>query len=305
MASTKIDDLSYKKLVLVKQIFDRSVNQTSLNYAERLLILIGYDLANETALKTVISSLSTKPFKDRNFSDIVKEAESVLSVKGLRPVPDEANIWNVRNRRNSSQHDARNPSDSDLAEAQIYTRDFLEKLCKQVWDLDFHSISMRSLIQNSEVKKLLDVAYAFFEKGDFSSAACDAVVAFQHVKGMIKRFAVGRESQGVILTFTTTEDQAPLSHLADDINNLRDVVFHSLLGVDFKEYLRFERISLAFGVHYLGGMKYKCVQYGEDFTEEEAEFALQFVTNATVAAENLAGELERPFGIDPTQRPYI
>jgi len=309
MKTTKIDDVSYKRLVLVKQIFDRSNVQPTHSYAERILVLIGYDLANETALKAVISSLSTKqPNKDHNFGQIISEAAKILDERGLDTIPYQANLMKVRTLRNSSQHDARNPSDDDLSDARTYTKDFLEKLFQQVWTLNFQTISMRSLVRNDEVRERLDAAYKYFDEESFSDAACEASIAFQHVKGLIKRFAVGRESSGHFSDFMMHNAQDDLIQwraIAEDINGLRDVLFHSLLGLDLRDYLKFDRLSSGFVLNYLGGNKYSRVQTWGNYSKEEAEFVLQFATNATVAAESLAGELEKPFGIDPSQRPYL
>jgi hypothetical protein len=59
-----LDVITRKKLILVRQLYQRAVIQGEAqhSYVDRIIAVIGFDLSNETLLKAIVSCLdATKP----------------------------------------------------------------------------------------------------------------------------------------------------------------------------------------------------------------------------------------------------
>jgi hypothetical protein len=95
-----LDVITRKKLILVRQIYQRAVIQSDALHSDfdRIMSLIAFDLANETALKAVVGALEPNKPTDKDFQGIIQQVDSLLAKKGLPEVPDKAKIQHVHAR---------------------------------------------------------------------------------------------------------------------------------------------------------------------------------------------------------------
>ena len=76
-----IDPITRKKLIIVKQLYQNAVIKSASRHSiiDRLLSVIGFDLAIETVLRAVVGSLdSSKPPVD-GFQSLVQQCDSLLT----------------------------------------------------------------------------------------------------------------------------------------------------------------------------------------------------------------------------------
>ena len=135
--SIPLDVITHRKLILVRQIYRRAVVQPEVLHSDfdRMMSLIAFDLASETALKTVVSALEPSKTADKDFQAVVQQADALLTKKGLPEVPDKAKVQHVHGLRNDAQHKARYPNNSDVSDSRTYTRDFLQRLVLNVFQV--------------------------------------------------------------------------------------------------------------------------------------------------------------------------
>src|SRR5688572_8219320 len=168
-----------KKLIIVKQIYQRALTQTKFTHrdVDRMLAVIGFDLANETILKAVAVELNNTIKLKRYFNEVIEQINVELSKIG-KPILDTTKIGKVHDIRNATQHHARYPTEIELNDCRTYTRDFLEKLFNDVWSESFDSLSLVDAIQNDVAKNRLKHAETDFENGDFREAMTKSKATF-------------------------------------------------------------------------------------------------------------------------------
>lgn len=167
-----IDELTRKKLVLVRQLYQQAVLQSAARQSvvSRIMAAITYDLTAETLLKAVLSSVRTDKTPGGRLEDILQQVESVIE----QTIPNRAQIIRVHRIRNTAQHEARYPNEDDLDECRVYTRDFLEELTQLVWQVPLESVSMTDMIGNDIVRRYLVEAEAALNEHDWEQTVKNA-----------------------------------------------------------------------------------------------------------------------------------
>src|SRR5688500_12204978 len=106
-----IDVITRRRLLLVKQVFQQALVQAGARQrpVRRIMAVIGFDLANETALKAVAEALYTVRSPADTFPGVLQQLDTLLPGAGFPPLADRANLLSVRRTRNVAQHQARSP----------------------------------------------------------------------------------------------------------------------------------------------------------------------------------------------------
>lgn len=293
-----LDEIVTKKLILVRQLFEQAEQRASSehSYVDRMMALIGFDLANETCLKAVISAVTPNPAKDRTFHDIVTAASEGLSHHSIGTLPDIDKINYVRRIRNSAQHDGRYPNESEVSDCRTYTRDFLTKMVPLVWNVEFESVSFVDLIREELIKSRLIEAEIELANGEYTKAVASAVIAFELTKRTIQPTVMGVFRQE---PYPLLSPEAPhLTAIYSEIKSQRNFTMYVLVGIDFRRYRRYSRIVK--GVNVIGDGKgnyeTQLSNRGECSAQDAVE-AIGFVTDAVLRFEDFVGEISDPFAL--------
>lgn len=295
-----LDDVTRKKLILVKQIFQRSLlqSQTNHNYVDRIIALIGFDLANETILKAVISALDSRVTPADGFQSVIQQAESRLSDKSLPPLPIKANIQHVHNLRNDAQHKARYPNEIDVNDCRTYTRDFLREIVSNIWGESFESISLIDIIQDVDTKRFLLEAEQNFASDDFTQTVIKSMVAFiKAISGVANAMtdSVSSWVRGIVVTksFDKTETS---ENVYTAFIRTRELIVFQTIGINTQEYLKYKRITRFIGISIAQDGNYSVnLSSHERPTKDEAEYVLNFVTNSIVLIESLDEDITKAY----------
>lgn len=164
----ELDNLTHKKLVLVRQLYQQAVLQAAPSHSivSRIMAVLTFDLAAETLLKSAFNALKPDKTPSTRFEGIIQQVESAMG----DTVPSRAKILHVHKIRNTAQHEARFPNLNDLDECRVYTRDFIEELSQLVWNVSFESVSLTDLVNNAVVKGFLVEAEAALGEQDWEKA---------------------------------------------------------------------------------------------------------------------------------------
>lgn len=330
-----LDANTHKRLVLVKQLYERAVIQSSASHSvlSRILAVISFDLAVETSLRTVVNVLSSKPREDITFPKLVQWANDELGKAQLGSVPDQGNITHVHHIRNDAQHNARYPSEYETDDCRIYVRDFLRKLTNQVWGTDLARISLAALIDNQIARQFSKEAERNLRRGDHAEAVRYSNAALSWAISRVPRVILGdsfrwswepqygspRYSRKLMhdvdnphlrrvlegLQDNTAESFQRVfeiigsmrKELATEFQKLQDTLVYFTLGLDHADLLRFRRIAgpVTFHEDEKGEASFHIHGMKEDIGAGDAEFAFAYCIDAIIQIESRVGDLDAPF----------
>jgi hypothetical protein len=294
-----LDPITRKKLLLVKQLYQHAAVQaaSAKSVVNRILALVGFDLANETGLKATVSALDASKMPQDSFQTLVQQADAALTRAGLGPVPDKANIQYVHTLRNDAQHKARYPSESDLSDCRTYTRDFLRKIMTNVWTLDFEKFTLVESIVNTKARQYLADAEIALAQGDHEGAVRDAAAGLTWALTNVRKSISGKLPRGgnlgVMMTDAFGSKTFPSTQPLDALQQMQDVIVYLFVGMDYAEYLRYERIAPTVKFMMAGNPAF--VGRGYMPSRDEAEFVIAYCTNAVAQIEDAVGDIEKPF----------
>ena len=295
-----LDIITRKKLILVKQLYQRALIQAELvhSFADRILALICFDLTNETILKAVVSSLNSYKVPANDFQGILQQDDNELASAKLPLVPSKVQILHIRTLRNDAQHKAKYPNEVDVSDCRTYTRDFLRQIILDVWEEDFDSISLIDEVQNTKVKQFLVEAESTLKAGDYVESVIKTIVSFDWTLSKIRESLVGRlpwriNSFIVSDSFDRTEKS---KDVYDSFKRMQDLLMKTIIGLHFAGHLKFTKLTRSVGfISFAADGSYVTLLKGHKPTQEEAEFILDFATNAIIQIESLVGDIDNPF----------
>lgn len=293
------DQITNKKLILIKQMYRRAVILSSREHSmvDRIMALIAFDLTVETVLKTVIVSLDASKTPSDSFPGIVRQTDDLLASKNMMAIPDQRHIQHVHSLRNDAQHKARYPNKTDLDDCRIYVRDVLKIFINNVYGIDFEAITQTELINNKEIRQYLVDAEECFKNGDFQKSSEWANVGLQKAIDRAGKPYVGSSMRSPFDQIAVTNHQDKIKgdrNTTKAFTRIQNTVKYLALGLDYSDQVRFNKIAGTVGFT-LGG-NHRMYNMKENISEDEAEFVLSFSIDAIVQIESRVGDLEKPFG---------
>ena len=315
-----LNQITQNKLVLVKQLYQTAFAQSSVRYSavSRIMAVIGFDLSVETILKVIVSTLETKDQPDNTFVAILQQANEKLSKAGYPTIPDQVNIRHVHSIRNDSQHKVKYPSESDVVDCRIYVRDFLQKLIRQLWDISFESISLVDLIQGSTAKHYLSNSESAFGRGDYEETVKQANTGLAWATSRVRRQLFGARTnlEGSLIFSNLSEElseetdeytidilndaasgfENAFVQVRDEISRKLDYVQDALLrtnfGMNYAGYLRLSLMAEYVDFQQDGSPAYQKDLFKKTANEDDAQFALQYCTDAVIQIEAQFGNID-------------
>jgi len=308
--SLVLDQITRKKLILVKQLYHTAAAQSTARYSavSRILAVIGLDLAVETALKTVVSVLDARQQPDKTFGALIQQANDKLEKAGYPPLPDEANIRHVHSIRNDAQHKARYPTESDAVDCRIYVRDFLEKLVNQLWAISFEDISLVDLVQDARTREFLSKAEEVLVRGNYKEAVRQAHTGLMWATVCVRRklfrgyvnlledfdfmdyenIIDGQTAEAIQEAFAPIREE-----ISGELDSIRDTLFYAALGMNYAGLVRLRLIvPERIGFDQNGNPFYQESLFQQDVNEDEARFAFHYCLDAVLLIETQVGSIE-------------
>ena len=292
--------IARKRLVLVRQLYQRAAVEAerSTSMVSRMMAVIGFDLATETALKAVVAELESHRPPTDDFNGAIQQCEAALEKAELGLLADRANLFHVHGIRNDAQHKARYPSPVEVSDARTYTRDALDKLTLQVWSIGFESVRLGSLIANEEVQQLALEAEQALEDDEARKAVDDGAGAFELTLLRVRNSLVGRQPF-MAPTILVDDRRGPKGDrdLGRAFKQMQDLVLLGVFGIPYSTYMHYRSIAghAFFG---LGDSRPGMSGGIETPSRDEAEFVVGFAIDTIIRIEEEAGDLDKPYGRD-------
>jgi len=300
---SKVEQITKRKLIMVKQIFNEALfhSERKSNSASRILAMIGFDLAVETILKTVYSAFEDKNKPKENFPALVDQTERILKQESIGSIPKRKEIFNVHEIRNDAQHKARYPTSNEIDEVRIYIRDFLNELISQVWNISFFELSFVDFIKNDEIRSLLTDSEQEFRNTKYVECVKKSAYALEQTLRKIKEDIVGESldfTQGFVMLDSNDEPSSMFTNQTalNAFRTMQNSLLFSSLGLNYLDYRNFKKI--AGEVHLVVSGKILHIGLKEDLTQEDAHFVLMYSIDTINKIEDLVGDIENPFKLE-------
>lgn len=313
MALAAFDAIVRPKVVLAKSLYAQGAArvQQIAGLPERVLAIIAFDWAIETVLKAAILQLDeSKQGRDLS-GDLTVKCRQALAAKGVS-LPDEGLIGRVRSVRNAAQHEARVPTEAELAECRIWTLVFLSDFIKLIWDVDFERLSAAELIRHDSVRAILIAGEQRYAAGDAIEAAAHGYGAVQRTIDKVRPAIIGKPlpqaripSDGG-MSETEYAPLAPRIHAAiqsafaatrDAIAHMQEAALFNALGLDYATFVRFgARIGV---VRVMANDQVRVARRPEnpELDLPEAAAILAWCADIIVQIETQVHDLDAPFGV--------
>lgn len=292
-----IDPITHKKLILVKQLYQQAVVQSSSKHSmvSRILSVIGFYLAVETVLKAIVGSLDTTKKPADSFQSLIQQTDSQLISANLPQIPDKPKIQHVHSLRNDAQHKAKYPNESDVNDSRTYIKDFLQKIITDVWDISFEKISLTDIVQHDQVKDFLVKAEFALSQDDYPLAVKQAAAGLTLALNRVENAIVGRKSsfsRAFLVEGAFGEPESD-KNLLSAFERMQETLLYISLGMNFSDYMHFRQISgniLIFPDEVHQDSMKEFIDY------DDAYFVVMYSIDSVVQIEGQVGNLDAPFG---------
>lgn len=305
-----IDPITRKKLFLVKQLYEHALIQSQSvdNSTNRIFSIIGFDLAIETILKTILVAIDTKKYQEYKFHDLVRQVDTLLKESSLQGVPDQNHIIHIHEIRNNAQHKAIFPNENAVNDCRTYCRDFLNTITLLVFGDHFQSINLVDLLQDDEIRQILATASQKVKQKSYSEAVDLASQAMTKTIEYVKSAVVGTipsHISGIVVSdsFRSGKDDQKIYHpdshhneeaLLRALEKMQETLMFVVLGLNQNDYLKYKKI--AGYTYFTADNKHHRFQGKDDPNENDAEFVVSYCIDAIVKIEEHIGSLKKPFG---------
>lgn len=293
---SELDSFATRRLALVRQVYNRAVAHSGRysSRVDRLLCVIELDLSVETLLKTIFRVRDQKSSYPKGFDQLVSKVDSLLQQAGEHGLTEKAKARRVRKIRNDAQHEARYPSEMDVAECRVDTRDFLKSAVANSWNTDFDSISAADIIDDERLKDQVRDAEEALKSEDFPRVVLVAMRALHDALLSAQSTTVGeRWVFDAPYLVDSNGDQSTISGMDNLIDTLRQMhltLLYLTIGMDYRAYSACRQIE-----HRVGVVEGEPDVVGDDpVSRDEAEFVLNHCTDTISQIEDTLGDIRSP-----------
>lgn len=263
----KIRDEVYNRIILAKTLL-RAGTDACENKRDRMTftkgILLLHDAA-EAALGAVADHLQT-PLKEKS---ALLDYYNLIQGKdpAKRTVPYKRQMINLNTLRNNAKHQGILPGPITNSHFPTTVSALINDLCETYLELDFSTVSLKSLIKSEKVRKLVDSAEEDIKKGEIENALVALAFAIHYVcEDFPSRL------------FVLKDDKSPL--LPPETHTIEHTVKLLQHGVDPYLYNRFKALTPMLAMEKKTGniIHWWDQHYGHpaNWTPENAKFRLDF-----------------------------
>lgn len=240
---------AFRRLLLAKQLYLHGLDHSNKAGALNMMIAVhNFHNAIEIVLRAIFLHYEIRPEKQLNieFEVMLNEIDNHPSFKnqGMR-LPYRQELRTLNQLRNLVQHHAVEPPSDTMDDWRVFTRRFLERTCREYFDLEFDTLSPLEMIDDEVLKDLLRLSLLFIEKGDFKNSLLLAKSTFRTVA--VSMFRVFPDEVFFSSSFTSAFiSRFPESDLKNALQMLDkksdQAEYHAIVlssGVSLADYKRF------------------------------------------------------------------
>ena len=331
-----LDSITHKKLIIVRQLYQQATSHlTRSNEMSKIMAVISFDLAIETILKLAMRLADNTKSPKSDINELMQQLDAALILHGITTIQAKPHILRVRQIRNAAQHEARTPTNTELNECHIYTRDFLSDFTLQAWSIDIQNIRLSSMIRDNVIRTIMEKAESAFQTGNYTESTYKANGGLAWTLHVVNRMLipslhgaffrldyedpypsgtpampkdVNRDLWRNIvdlrkeLSDKIGKTQKMLDEIKDNVKGqqsqieaIQEILLINLFGIDYVEYLRMKSIA----GHVTLVLDNPENPYIENMKQHigvsDAEFVLNYCIDAVAKIEAQVGDINAPF----------
>lgn len=238
-------DIILKRLSLVKYLYSQGIKQS-----EQGEVFAGFSLLSlhdcvEIFLFLVAENNNIKDFRKLNFIDFWQKVPALTMQSSM-------SVFN--NIRVAIKHRGQMPSRNDINDCITRVSDFLKENVRLQFNLCFDDISLCDLIQYSKVKEQLILAEQELKKQNYFESLIKSKIAFMLLLNEFESskkvwydniFDIGDKirDEYKYLIGSSTKESRWFNKITETTNEIRDAVKIIGLGLDYKKYSLFQKIT--------------------------------------------------------------
>jgi hypothetical protein len=183
--------------------------------------------------------------------------ERLSNIQNLKPditqIESLNEILSFHNLRNQIQHRFIIPTHSQLSDYYEIIKNIHKEITNKILDTSWESISIGSLIENTDVQRFYKEAESYYNQKQLKEAACCLVIAFEIAK-TIQKFDIA----GSLITphryFGTSRssENKEIKELRNYVEKIDEEIEILKLGLNYKEFRKyhdFARINILKSIH--------------------------------------------------------
>jgi len=167
-----INEIIYRQLVLLKAFYQHGIYHSKIQSPlDNMLAIHHFDICNEFILRIIGEYLKiTNETKTYTLSHIFNQINKQLNEKKGIKLNFQKQIEDVRQIRNSIQHNAETKTEESVNRCSIYTFDFLNDTIQRVFGINFEDINLIKLIRETKIKERMQKALKSIENEKYEDA---------------------------------------------------------------------------------------------------------------------------------------
>lgn len=143
------------RLILIKFLFEHGkthvFNKTSIG---RIIAIHNFDNAIEWVLKSIALQLGINIIQEKEYLNFYKLWRVIdKEKKNQKKLPLKDEIFGLHDLRNKVQHHANIPSLEDVERYRFFTEEFIKKVLKDYFEINYDELSFISLIENERIRE--------------------------------------------------------------------------------------------------------------------------------------------------------
>jgi hypothetical protein len=174
------DPVVHRKLVLAKNFFIRAEEALADGGSlGRMVAMHHFHIAIEITIRNLLVRYEIQANVNIGFDELLGTLRSNPPFKdSTKKLPYHDQIKIINQRRNDVQHNASDPSEQNVIEAQVFTRRFLIESYASLFEVDFDDLTEFDLIDSPVLRRHLEVAYKLYQCQSYTKAYGIASAAF-------------------------------------------------------------------------------------------------------------------------------
>lgn len=275
-----------RRLLLAKEFYSNAIDLCNhSDSVSKMIAIHNFHIAIEITLKAILLRYEIRSEKTLNidFETMLSDIDRHQAFKDEdKRVPYRQEVRNLNQMRNMVQHHAMEPDQNSIEDWKTITHQFLEKTFLLYFNEEFEYISRVSFIADDLLQGYMRKALSLISQGEYSSAACFIVAAFEYAKISISKL-IPRSSSSFHVASTLFHSGMDLREIQEAFKKTHERIDESILystvlatGITVAEYGRL-REALPIVIVAFMGHPHCQSWHGKEYSKEEVSWACNFV----------------------------
>jgi len=270
-----------QQLLVSKYLYGQAVKalDVSLPMSAGLAVSLCQDAA-ELVIWTIARDVDA-PARDKASLDGIWDAiEKGRLNQAATKLPQRTFMNDVNKARVAFKHNGQLPTHSDAVRFLGYTDEFMREAVDIFYGIRLADISMASLIQSKEVSGEIQAIEKLLVDGKYKECVYQCAVTAPHARALFESVIPKIDS-------SMSRAKSEFQYIGSQLTLHRSVLNGLMLGLPYGDQLRFKLLVPGVSESYTGNVQFQepPALLGYTYTEEDARFCIQFITDIALRAE--------------------